>query len=131
MPPVTTREKLTKLYPTLESLEKARKNYKSWRHMSEALGMHPQSLADYRKEIGASGKPGKIKDILALTAEEIDQGIRRLLGDKTANVVTKYKIVEPELFYEDTCGNEGLELVGTERGTPFNQAWQDWHLGEI
>lgn len=130
MPQVTARQKLTKLYPTLEALENARKKYRSWAQMARALGMHTQSLADYRKVVGVEKckKLGRLKDILTITNDEIDQGIRKLVGDNTANVVTKYKITDPEQFYENPCRNEGLELVGVERGQAFNQAWKDWHI---
>ena len=128
MPPLTARAKLRKLYPTIESLEKARKVFQGWGELADALGINRQAIYDYRSDMGISLPGAKKKDILAITPKEIDEGIRRLVGDNTANVVTKYKITDPEQFYENPCRNEGLELVGVERGQAFNQAWKDWHI---
>ena len=129
MPQITTQAKLRQLYPTLEALEKARKNYPSWRQMAKALGMHPQSLADYRKVAGAvKAKPEKKKDILLITPAEIDKGIKELIGDDSTNLVTTYKITDPEKFYANPCGNEGLELARVECGTAFHREWRDWSV---
>lgn len=130
MPPLTARAKLRKLYPTIESLEKARKVFQGWGGLADALGINRQAIYDYRSDMGISLPGAKKKDILAITAAEINEGIRRLVGENTANVVTTYRITSPELFFKNTTGNEGLELVGVERGTNFNQAWKDWHIAE-
>ncbi|MFA5240681.1 MAG: hypothetical protein WC476_13380 [Phycisphaerae bacterium] len=129
MPQITVRQKLQQLYPTVESLIKARRGYKSWKHMAKSLGMYQQALDDYRKEFGiAYVKEGRQKDILLITPKEIDEGIKRLVGDNATNVVTTYKIVEPERFYKDISGNDGLEPVGVERGTAFNRVWKVWSI---
>jgi len=129
MPQVTTQAKLRQLYPTLESLEKARLNYPSWRQMAKALNMNPQSLSDYRKVAGVvNAKQEKKRDILLITPEEIDKGIQELVGD--TNLVTTYKIVDPDKFYQDMTGNEGLELVGTERKAVYRREWRDWSINQ-
>jgi len=125
MPSAINRERLKKLYPTAESLENARKKYKDWGHMAKALGMRAQILYDYKDKLGvATEKAVRKVDILALTAADIEKGIKKLIGDNTANVVTRYKVTDP-IFYEDTTGNNGLELVGVEKGTTFNQACRE------
>ena len=116
---MTPKQKLTQLYPTLKSLNAARKNYKSWQAMADALNIHRQALYDYRTRLNAPtkailSKSRSTKD--QLTDKQISANIKKLFSDEIKNVVTTYKILDMEEFDKDHSGMDGLELVGTEQG---------------
>ena len=115
-------ERLAILYPTIESMQQARKGFSSWDKMSSALGFSKNCIYVYRKALGMEmAKTGARKNSRSykdsLTAPEIDANIAKLMQGRSKNVVTTYKITDLEAFNKDVCGQNGLQLINTEHGS--------------
>jgi hypothetical protein len=119
----TAKSKLEELFPTAESLTTARLKHSSWAEMSRAIGISNQSLYDYRECLDMTGINNGIKpkSYCFDTVKTTNELIRELIKGESKNVVTKYKIVDLELFRQNQRGYEGLELIGTEQGTTWSQ----------
>ena len=119
---MTPKQKLTQLYPTIESLNAARSHYKSWQAMADALNIHRQGLYDYRARLKAPvkaiPKARSTKD--QLTDKEIQANIKKQFGDEIVNVVTVYKANNLDELLKNPCGDEFLTKVGTEQGGVWN-----------
>ena len=119
----TAKDKLTELFPTPKDMEEARSKYTSWAQMARATGISQQSMYDYREYLGMTGINNgvKPKNFCFDTVKTTDELIRELIKGESKNIVTKYKIVDLELFRQNQRGYEGLELVGTEQGTTWSR----------
>lgn len=119
----SVKEKLSEIFPTSESLNAARLKHTSWAEMARAIGINKQSLYDYREYLGMTGANNgvKQKNFCFDTVKVTDSLIKELLQGESKNIVTKYKITDPAAFYANPCGNDGLELIGTEKGTTWSQ----------
>ena len=117
----TAKEKLTEMLPTIESMVKAKESYISWVQMARSIGISKQSLYDYREFLGMMKEKGgkKTKSFCMATKPETDTLIKQLVQGESKNIVTKYKITDPALFFANPCGNKGLEYIGTEQGTSW------------
>jgi hypothetical protein len=56
-------------------------------------------------------------NLRGVTQEEIDERIEEFKSN--ANVFRRYKITDPETFYANPLGYDGLEFVSEERGTTW------------
>ena len=117
----TAKEKLTEILPTMESMVKAKELYISWAQMARTIGISKQSLYDYREYLGMTKERAgkKTKNFCMATKPETDALIKQLVQGESKNIVTKYKITDPALFFMDTCGYEGLKYISTERGASW------------
>ena len=117
----TAKEKLTEILPTMESMVKAKELYISWAQMARSIGISKQSLYDYREFLGMMKEKGgkKTKNFCMATNLETDALVKQLAQGESKNIVTKYKITDPALFFANPCGNKGLEYIGTEQGTSW------------
>lgn len=120
-------EKLQLLYPTPESLIKARSHFKSWDAMSAAIGLSKNALYDHRKALGMemanknAAKPGR-KFAEYLTDAEISRNIREMFADEIVNVVTTYRVKDLDELLKNPCGDEHLEVVSVGQGGVWSMA---------
>jgi hypothetical protein len=119
-------EKLLQLFPTIESLAEAKSKFPSWDAMARGIGLSKNSIYNHRKVLGmaiakANAKKGTKSFADRLTTAEIDANIAKLIQGRSKNIVTCYKITNLEAFNKDVCGQEGLELIGTEHGSNWGQ----------
>jgi hypothetical protein len=119
----SVKEKLSEIFPTVESLNTARLKHTSWAEMSRAIGINKQSLYDYREYLGMTGANNgvKQKNFCFDTVRTTNELIRELIQGESKNIVKKYKITDPVKFFTNPCGNDGLEFIGTEQGTTWSQ----------
>jgi hypothetical protein len=117
------KDMLMKLYPTPESMLKDREKCNSWKQMGEMIGVTVYSLATHRRVLGIekeiAGKKGK--NFCDATCTQVEANIKELLQGESKNIVKRYKIAEPDLFYRDQRGYRGLEYIGTEEGSVWRQ----------
>ena len=119
----TAKDKLTELFPTPKDMDSARSKYTSWAQLARAIGISKQSLYDYKESLGMVGinNGTKPKNFCFDTVKTTNELIRELIKGESKNIVTKYKIVDLDLFRQNQRGYEGLELVGTEQGTTWSR----------
>lgn len=119
----TAKDKLTELFPTPKDMDTARNKYTSWAQLARAIGISKQSLYDYKEFLGMVGIANgtKSKNFCFDTVKTTDELIRDLIKGESKNIVTKYKIVDLELFRQNQRGYEGLEFVCTEQGTTWSR----------
>ena len=117
----TAKEKLTEILPTMESMVEAKELYISWAQMARSIGISKQSLYDHREYLGMTKERAgkKTKNFCMATNLETDALVKQLAQGESKNIVTKYKITDPALFFANPCGNKGLEYIGTEQGTSW------------
>lgn len=117
----TAKAKLQELYPTQEEMLRTRENYASWAQMARGIGITGQSVYDHREFLGMTKEEAgkKTKNFCMATNPETDALIKQLVQGESKNIVTRYKITDPALFFADPCGNKGLEYIGTEQGTSW------------
>ena len=117
----TAKEKLTEILPTMESMVKAKELYISWAQMARSIGISKQSLYDHREYLGMTKERAgkKTKNFCMATKPETDALVKQLVQGESKNIVTKYKITDPALFFANPCGNKGLEYIATEQGTSW------------
>ena len=119
----TAKEKLTEILPTIESMVKAKELYISWAQMARSIGISKQSLYDYREYLGMTKERAgkKTKNFCMATKPETDALIKQLVQGESKNIVTKYKITDPALFFANPCGVDGLEIIGHEKGSTWRE----------
>lgn len=114
------KDKLAKLYPTVEDIESDRAHHKSWSQLAKAIGVTKHSLEAHRRILGISPekKGTKSKQFATVTHKSMDEIIKEMVGEESKNIYSKYKVVDP-IFYKDMRGYQGLEFVGVEQGTTW------------
>ena len=115
-------DKLKQIFPTPDSVLEVKKNYTTWLQMANAVGVSINSLFDHRKVLGmemAKGNASKGgRQTVHLTDDEIRENIREMVESR--NVYVKYRITDMDEFMKNPCGNDGIELVGMEKGIVWN-----------
>ena len=116
----TTKDRLTELYPTQETMLTAREKYSSWAQMAEAIGISKQSIYDYREFLGMQMEVGgkKSNSFCLANKKETDDLIKKLMSGKSTNIVKVYEIESP-LFYLNPREYDHLRYVRTEQGTSW------------
>lgn len=110
----TIKEKLMRVFPTPELFQAERDKFETWLDMATELGISTYSLFRHKKVLGMApeirtGRKPKVKNT-------IDANFKKVTEGKSNNTYASYIITDPETFFNNPQGYEGLKFVGHQQG---------------
>ncbi|HBV87044.1 MAG TPA: hypothetical protein DEF42_10425 [Desulfosporosinus sp.] len=120
--PISGRQKLRDLLPTLEAYEKAVKSHGDNKTLAESLGLHVSTLHAHLRWIKAGKKEIVTrKDRIKTDPKSLRAAMNALVAEScTANEVKIFKMT-PE-YQSCQPGYEGLEFIAIRKGITWTEA---------